>query len=135
MFTERYLVQHEEVRELIKGIESKMTKPDYTAQLADIASEINKMAGVLRVHLSGEDQYLYPSIIKGNDPALSKMAKDYQDEMGDLYETFTAFKNKYNTKAKLMEHQATFSKEARIVFTAIKKRMEKEEKGLYLVIR
>ncbi|MDO5521996.1 MAG: hemerythrin domain-containing protein [bacterium] len=134
MFTERYLVQHNEVRDLMKSIEVKMAKADFTPDMAAITLEINKMAGVLRVHLSGEDQYLYPTLIKGNDQALSKMAKEYQDEMGGLFETFTEFKNKYNTKAKLTEHQATFVTEAKAVFMAIRKRMEKEEKGLYLAI-
>ena len=54
--------------------------------------------------------------------------------MGDLAEKFLAYKDKYNTKPKILQNLATIKQETIQIFQAIEKRVQREEKELYKFI-
>ena len=62
------------------------------------------------------------------------MAKKYQDEMGDIVNIFTAFKEKYFTKAKVEAGADTLEREYKNVIGQLSQRMRKEENELYKLI-
>jgi len=62
-------------------------------------------------------------------------AEEYQREMGNLLARFTEFKVKYNTKIKILSEKESFFSEAEKIMKSIDVRMQKEESGLYRLVR
>ncbi|MFR3729381.1 hemerythrin domain-containing protein [Lacrimispora sp.] len=135
MELKHYMEQHERIKEELNILNMLCKKPDLEQTASEIALHINSLAGKLKIHLSSEDKYLYPSFLHSNDSRLVAMAGEYQKEMGDLLAVFTEFKEKYNTKFKILSEKAGFYGEANKILQAIEKRMQKEEKGLYQQVK
>lgn len=56
--------------------------------------------------------------------------------MGGISDTFTNYKNKFNTKSKIIsEGNEVFISETKKILVAIEKRISKEESELYKLIR
>ncbi|WP_054791697.1 hypothetical protein [Lacrimispora sphenoides] len=81
------------------------------------------------------DQYLYPAFLRSGDSKLVNQAEEYQREMGNLLAMFTEFKDKYNTKIKILSEKESFFGEADKIMRSIDVRMQKEESGLYRLVR
>ena len=126
-----YMDQHERIREELEILKMLCKNKDLEETASEIALHINSLAGKLKIHLSSEDQHLYPVFLGSSDAGLVAMAEEYQKEMGNLLEVFTGFKDKYNTKFKILGEKDSFFKEANEIIRAIEQRMEKEERGLY----
>lgn len=102
---------------------------------SDTALHINQLAGKLNLHLSAEDKYLYPSLLKSTDTALQTLAQSYIDEMGNLCQIFNIYKLKFNTKNKIINAKTQFETESIQIIKAIRDRMKKEETDLYTKIK
>lgn len=126
-----YLDQHKRVETEITTINSLIDKNDIEQNAGDIARHISTLAGILKVHLSMEDNYLYPDLQKSEDEEVKNLAVNYQKEMGDLAVKLAIYKDKYNTKSKIMQNQATFKEETTNILREIEQRLHKEEKELY----
>ena len=129
-----YLEQHEAVEAEISIIKKLVTEHDLEKNASEIALHISTLAGKIKIHLAMEDQYLYPNLQKSKDELVRKLAVSYQTEMGNLAENFVAFKDKYNTKPKIIMNQNTIKQDINQIFGAIEKRVQKEENELYQFI-
>lgn len=135
MELKHYMDQHERILEELNILKSLCKKRDLEEDAVEIALHINSLAGKLKIHLSSEDQYLYPSFLQSNDKKLVTMANEYQKEMGNLMSVFTEFKEGFNTKFKIMSEKDGFYIEADKIIRAIETRMQKEESGLYRLVK
>lgn len=90
------------------------------------------LAGKLQIHLSSEDKYLYPALLK--DEKFKDTAEHYIKDMGGILSEFTEFKNKYNTKSRIEANEAGLVRDTKAIVTAIETRMRKEERGIYKLI-
>lgn len=131
MNLKNYIDQHKRIEEEIVAIKSLINTDDYLENAGDIARHISTLAGKLKVHLSMEDKYLYPILQEREDERVKKLADNYQKEMGDLADKFTAYKDLYNTKLKIMQNQSNFKQDTSNILEAIEKRLNKEENELY----
>ncbi|MDM8533143.1 hemerythrin domain-containing protein [Clostridiaceae bacterium HSG29] len=125
--------QHLDIYEIVAETKELMKKSDFDMHSKNVAMNINVLAGKLKMHLINEDKFLYPTFLSSDDDKLSKKAKEYIEEMGDLSEVYTEFKSKYNVRSKIMVDIPKFMKEANSVFDAIEKRMNKEDNDLYVL--
>jgi iron-sulfur cluster repair protein YtfE (RIC family) len=135
MELKHYMDQHERIWEELNIIKALCKKKDIEQDAAEIALHINSLAGKLKIHLSSEDQYLYPSFLQSNDSKLVTMAVEYQKEMGNLLAVFTEFKEGFNTKFKILAEKDRFYSEADKIVRTIEMRMQKEENGLYRLVK
>lgn len=126
-----YLEQHETVLSEITSIKALMNSNNFDKDTRAIALHISTLAGRIKVHLSLEDKYLYPSLQEHGSEKVVKIAEEYQKEMGDLANRFTTYKNTYNTGSKILQNLSTFEFDTKGIFQAIEKRIEREEKELY----
>lgn len=132
MKRKNYLEQHSTITEEIQLIMTK-TSSDITDELAfELAKHINTLAGKLNIHLSMEDKYLYPSLSSKENINFS--VEDYMNEMGGLAKEFTEFKEKYNTKQKVLLNKDSFKMASRTIMDKILTRINKEENTLYKLI-
>lgn len=129
-----YLDQHKSIREEIEFVKNNLREYKVEENAEALALHINQLSGKLKVHLMNEDKFLYPSLISNQDDKIKAMAIVYQIEMGGLQENFKSFKDKYNTKSKILDHKEIFAKEAGVIIKAIEQRIVKEENGIYQFI-
>lgn len=127
--------QHKDIFDEINYISHIINKRDIEPDLSDLTLHINKLAGKLQIHLSSEDKFLYPNLLNGQDQQLKNMANSYINEMGGISGTFTEYKNKFNTKTKIISAGIdNFVVETKKLLSAIETRIQKEENGLYKLI-
>lgn len=134
MILNNYLEQHKTVEAEIAIIKSLMNTDDILQNIEEIALHVSTLAGKIKIHLSMEDKYLYPNLQKSDDEQVKKLAEEYQKEMGDLSEKFAAYKDKYNTRPKILQNLSTLKQETTNILLAIEKRIQREEKELYKFI-
>lgn len=126
-----YIEQHKAISEEMNAIRQIMHKTNFTDQADDLVRHLCTLAGKIGVHLSMEDKSMYPRLAESRDPQIRDMAIRYQNQMGGIAGRFTSYKEKYNTRQKLLEHAADFKSETQQVFQEIDQRIAKEEHELY----
>ncbi|MDR1549590.1 MAG: hemerythrin domain-containing protein [Hungatella sp.] len=135
MELKNYMEQHDRIREELEILKALCKNRDLEQTASETALHISSLAGKLKIHLSSEDQYLYPAFLRSGDSRLVDQAEEYQREMGNLLALFTEFKDKYNTKIKILSEKESFFGEAEKIIKSIEVRMQKEESGLYRLVR
>lgn len=133
-YTDQLKRQHQDIFSVIMDTNALVKSGNIEANSQQIAMNISSLAGKLQVHLSYEDKYLYPKLLESDNPVVKSKAKQYIAEMGDLSSVFTDFKNRYNTKPKILAEAQSFKSDYAKVFTALETRMNREDKDLYLHI-
>lgn len=126
--------QHQNIKDEIKTIVDMTEKSDYENNLIEITLHINKLAGLLNVHLLSEDEFMYPALKASADSEIRAMAESYSHEMGDLVTEFSAYKNSYNTKNKVLADINEFIPATKAILNKINNRMNKEDNNLYNLI-
>ncbi|HHU73756.1 MAG TPA: hemerythrin domain-containing protein [Clostridiales bacterium] len=129
-----YLEQHKRVEAEITTIKSLLKIDDIEENAGEMARHISTLAGIIKIHLSMEDKYLYPGLQDSEDEGVKELAIDYQNEMGDLAEKFVLYKDKYNTKTKILLNQSSLNQDTTDILQAIEKRLQREEDELYKFI-
>lgn len=123
--------QHKEIEEVVLDIEQTINKNNIEGDAAHIAKQISMLAGKLRVHLATEDKNMYPYLLEKGDEKLKRLATEYADEMGHISEAFMAYKDKFNTRTKIMNNPQGLISETKETFKVLGERMAKEDTQLY----
>jgi len=96
-----------------------------------IAKNIIEMASVIKLHLSVEDQALYPALQRSGDSALAQLGQRFQTEMGPIANAFDAFVRRWNTAARLRSDADAFRQDANDVLRRLYERMKHEDNDFY----
>lgn len=123
--------QHSEVLTIIDNIENLIMDGDLDANAKEISSNMNMMAGKLKMHLMSEDKFLYPNLMKSNRVEVRNIAQTFNNEMGNVSDMFTDFVQKHNTATKFLQNKESFLMESKKIFKIIKDRISKEDCELY----
>ncbi|MCM1989145.1 hemerythrin domain-containing protein [Oceanirhabdus seepicola] len=126
--------QHDDIKIIIDKILKDMNK-DIDENSMNIAKNINKLAGVLKIHLNSEDKYLYPNLLNHSDEIIRNKAKYYLEEMGSVSDSFSEFHKKYNIGSKIRESKNSFKTECKDTLRVVLNRINKEDSDLYLLIK
>jgi hemerythrin-like domain-containing protein len=130
MNTDRYKKEHvvilTEVSELRKLVESGISEN------ADaIAKALVSMSAKVKLHLSAEDQFLYPALAGSVNPAVAKIGKRFQKEMGGIAAAYLEFIGKWNLASKVAANPEGFRADANNIFKALHQRIQSENQELY----
>lgn len=126
-FTDKFKVQHNEILAVAKELTQQIGAK---AEPATLRKLLSNLAGKLSFHLAMEDDALYPRLIDGKDAKAKEMARRFKDEMGGLGGAFAAYNAKWQLSA-IKADPAGFAEESQAVFTALKKRIQRENTELY----
>jgi iron-sulfur cluster repair protein YtfE (RIC family) len=96
-----------------------------------IAKMIVAMSSNIKLHLSTEDQMLYPTLIASGKPAAVELARKFQTEMGSIATAYGEFSRKWNLGTKVSADPEGFRAEAGQIFKALHERIQRENKELY----
>jgi iron-sulfur cluster repair protein YtfE (RIC family) len=132
MANEFYRAQHVKILELT-GQLTKAIGAKPAASATEIKDILNKLSGVLSVHLTAEDNALYPRLIADSRPQISGLARRFQHEMGGLKKAFTSYATKWSSTA-IAEKADVFARETRGIVTALTARIDRENREFYPLI-
>ena len=125
-FTDKFRQQHDEILEMVGELNARL-KAQADAQ--DLRGALSNLAGKINFHLAMEDKALYPRLLK-MDAGASKLAARFMDEMGGLGAAFAAYNAKWQVSA-IRADPAGFAAATRDVFSALGKRIARENASLY----
>lgn len=123
--------QHKEIWEIFFSIEKVLNLKDVAENIDALVKNINTLAGKLNIHMNSEDKFLYPELIKSDNEKLRNMAIEYSTEMGDISTKFNEFKNKFNTRNKIINNMDAFLVESKEILKVLHNRLNKEDRYLY----
>ena len=96
-----------------------------------ILMQLNRLYGVMRVHLAHEDVELYPALMASTDPNIARTAEHYVSEMGGLALTLECFARHWSCSASIVNNFEEFSQAANDLVLALAVRIERENRYLY----
>jgi hypothetical protein len=130
--TQQYREDHARFVALVGKISQKLDSPGATkAAAGQLADDLARLSGALKVHLNMEDRALYPALIASNEPHVQRLAQRFQAEMGNLTEQFGAYVKKWRLPAAIESDPRGFASETKHVFGALAQRIERENNELY----
>ena len=129
------LRQHDEIFGLIKQVRAYQNQEQVKEHAFEISKALAQLAGILKVHLSSEDKFVYPVLVKHQDAVIRTTAEAFAQEMGELFKVFDAYKTKYMGASKITENAAAFIDETKTVFLALETRINKENMSLYPLVK
>jgi hypothetical protein len=134
LYLETLKRQHTEIKEILAELKQNLNNEDISKDAFSIAAKISNLAGKLKIHLNTEDRYMYPQLFTSTNAEIQRTAKAYYDEMGTISSDFMAFKDKYNTRTKIINEPHAFKREFKRMLGIIEDRMAKEDANLYNII-
>lgn len=130
--TQKFRDDHAIIMSLAKNITRSMGSDNQTIErnAAEIGANLTKLGSILKLHLTAEDNDLYPKLASHNDHSLSATAKEFQQDMAGISGAFENYSSKWNTH-RIVKNPSGFKTETLQVFEVIGKRIGQEEKILY----
>ena len=129
------LRQHNDILNLANKISSYTTDRQIADHAFDISMLLGQLAGKLKIHMTTEDKFLYPSLLGHGNPKVQAVSKRFLTEMGGLAATFENYKATYFNAKQIAANPATFITESRVIMDALAKRIAKENSELYPLIK
>lgn len=123
--------QHKDIAKIVSTLKDYISKNNIEEDGLEIAKTINLLAGRLTIHLKHEDDYLYPELLKSENASTRALAEKFSKEMGGLAATFMDYKNKFNTRSKIVDNKDAFKENTLIIIKALEERLHKEDTQLY----
>lgn len=130
MNIDKFKHQHVDILRRIAALR-ELTHAGVARNAEAIAQGIVAMSSVIKLHLSVEDQALYPALQRGDDADLARLGQRFQVEMGPIAAAFDQFARRWNTAQRLREDEAAFRAAANDVLRRVHERMRHEDRDFY----
>ena len=128
--TDSFRAQHKKALELVGLIQADLDPNKLGKDAQGIVMNLAKLAGTINLHLSMEDQSLYPAMISSKNPQVKQAAEKFIKEMSGIAQAFTSYYKKWNAQT-IQGTPDAFIKETKGIFTALGDRIRREEAELY----
>ncbi len=116
----------------LSGFLMEMVAAPTPPRATEIASVRGMLRDTLTRHLKCEDWALYPKLQARGDPELSRLAKEFVDEMGHIASDFLAYDRRW-TPETIEADWPGFCAETTGILDALAMRIEREDQDLYPV--
>ena len=126
--------QHQDFLDLINKIAIHRSEEQIKSNATTISLLLSQLSGKLKVHSISEDKFLYPALMNHQDPKVKATSQTFYAEMGGLATSFDVFKTNFATSNKITTNPGAFLAESQKVFTALKKRIDRENNDLYPLV-
>jgi hemerythrin-like domain-containing protein len=132
--TDNFRRQHDELLQIAAEMTPLLSVDALTREAVKARALLATLAGKLNVHLSAEDNALYPRLLNHRDAQVAELARRFQDEMGGLKEAFGGYLSRWPAAAQIQKDPGQFVKETKGIFEALSRRIDKDNQGLYAVV-
>jgi hypothetical protein len=129
--TEHLRRQHDAALDVSSRLFDLMDSYDGGRDAFPIAMQLNKLVGLLRIHLAQEDVELYPALFASRDGAVARLARCYATEMGGLASELEIFAQHWSCSASIVSNFEEFQDEANALLLHLAVRIEREDRYLY----
>lgn len=129
--TTRYREQHADIAKVVADLEAQLDATKLGADGAPARKLLSSLAGKIAVHLSAEDEHLYPELARSNNEKLKAVASQFAKDMGPIAKAFTGYVAKWPTPTAIKSDPASFIAETKSVLAVLKERIRKENQELY----
>ena len=126
-----YQRQHEELKELANELAGTLDPDFLKTNASAVHSVLYKLAGKLNLHLSFEDNNLYPTLAASGNVEAQNTAKSFQDEMGGLSNAFKGYLANWANSMTIQNNPGQFIEQTKGIYEALSSRIEREESILY----
>ena len=123
--------QHDEALAMADRLIELADHYDPRTAAIPILMQLNRLLGLLRVHLAHEDVDLYPALIASPDPRVARTAQKFVDEMGGLAFDFEWFARRWSCSVSIAGNIDEFREGAHQLMLALAVRVERENLYLY----
>lgn len=104
-------------------------------QALPVTVHLAKLAHLLRLHLTTEDEWLYPAMIASGEPLAASLALAYRNEVGGVAEDVEAFLARWNSSTVIGLRFEHFRQELFCLFHKLEDRIGREDDELYPLAR
>ncbi len=126
-----FIGQHKEILGLVNQVLPLIESKDKViANSKTISATLSSLLGKIVMHLSLEDNFLYPKIMKIG-PDQKKVAESFQTEMGGIKKAFSDFMKEYGSSSSIEAKPDDFVEALKAILSALGNRISREEKDLY----
>lgn len=122
--------QHAEIVEVVKQIEAYLAPGKLPAGAPEARKLLSTLVGKVGIHLSMEDQVLYPRLKAHADKDLRETAERFDAEMSQIKAAFLAYNGKWQEQA-IKADAAGFAAATKSIFAALANRIQRENTVLY----
>ncbi len=129
--TDTFRRQHDDLLQIAGQIASKLGASALSSDAGDVSMLLSKLMGKLKIHLSMEDDSLYPRLIEHDDPKISSLAKSYKHEMVGVSQAVMSYAEKWHSPNDIQADAASFVSETQGLFKALQARIDKENSEPY----
>ncbi len=129
--TDNFRRQHTDLVEVVNKMTDMLTPASLRDNAAAMRSLLSELSGKLKVHLTMEDEVLYPALQKHEDENVRKTAQQFFDEMGGLKTVFSEYVQRWPNSESIESNAEDFVNETKEIFTALASRIKKEDEELY----
>ena len=129
--TKGFRAQHDDLLKVVTEISTHLNVNELSNDATEVRRLLSLLFGKLNVHLSMEDNALYPKLLEHSDERVKSMAKRYMDEMGGVGKAVNAYKDKWSTASLIQKNPSGFIEQTKGIFDALAKRITKENNELY----
>lgn len=133
MNIDKFKNQHVEILDSIFTLR-KLVHGGISENATAIARGIVSMSGVIKLHLSVEDSFLYPALEASGNRSLTNMSQRYRAEMDGIASEYLKFAASWNTAKHIVEKPEAFRSEANHVLKILHDRIKKENTEFYPAI-
>ncbi|HYC95123.1 MAG TPA: hemerythrin domain-containing protein [Sphingomicrobium sp.] len=123
--------QHDDALNMAQRLVELIDGYEAGAPAHQILMQLNRLYGVLRVHLAHEDVELYPFLLKSADPKVARIARLYVEEMGNVALDLECFAQHWSCSASIATNFQEFREAAHDLLIALVVRIERENQYLY----
>jgi len=123
--------QHDEALAMAGRLIELVDHHDPRTAAIPLLMQLNRLLGLLRVHLAHEDVELYPALAASTDPVVEHTSKRFVDEMGGLAVELECFARRWSCSASIAGNIDEFREGAHQLLMALAVRIERENRILY----
>lgn len=127
--------QHDEALAMAERLVELAGNFDARTAAIPLLMQLNRLLGLLRVHLAHEDVELYPALMASGDPQAVRTAERFGDEMGGLAIEIECFARRWSCSASIAANIDEFRQEAHQLLLALAVRIERENLHLYPLLK
>lgn len=125
-----FKAHHAEIRSLINSTSNYLSEDQAVPNIDALWKNLQALFKIITVHLNTEDTLLYPEMLDSGNSKVSKLAKEYQTDMGWIVDSFKDFMD-YWPLQKIASDPVKFCHEMHKIIHSLKERIDKEERYLY----
>ena len=120
---------HAQLVKIVRELEVLIDR-DTPPPPVDLFDVRRRLSSLLIAHLKSEDWVLYPPLLESNDAHISRVARQFVDEMGGLAQAFTLFVERWDALS-IESDWPRYRREAVGIIEALTKRIMRENTELY----